>query len=300
MMANPAVSNLQKNNPKWFPLVKWGNTGQFDRLDLKTFLQQLAHTPVGDELATLTARTDAATANEALAARLDQVAAQFERFANGATELFKRRSGIYAALTGIGMAAFMNVDGFTVVQRLFADQQLAEAVIVTYDRTRLEQLIQAQEKEGGGQVALPVAQAELERQGLPIGGQYFPYCRASSDGNFADPRCKAVTLSMEPTWHAKVGAVMKVPQFWSWLLSILVTGALIGLGAPFWFDIYKKVAALGLPGMSEAARKAISPAASSAQGDERRQGESSPAGPAAPVRPSPEEMADIFLKARSR
>jgi hypothetical protein len=245
---------------------------------------------VGDELARFATGGDPAKAKAALAARLDEVAAQFERFANGATEIFKRRSGVYSALTGIGMAAFMNVDGVAVTQRLFADQQLAEKVVVTYDLTSLEQLVEAQKKQGGTQVALPAAQAELEQLGLPIGGRYFPYCKANPDGRFADPRCDSATRWEESAWSDRVGAVMVVPQFWSWLLSILVTGALIGLGAPFWFDIYKKVAALALPGMSEAVRKAISPAAST----------SPPDGPVAPARPSPEEMADIFLKVRSK
>ena len=203
-------------------------------------MQQLANTSIGDALA-----GDATK----LPDKLRGIAAQFERYAEGASELFKRRAGIYAVFAGIGLAALLNVDGFTLAKRLFEDQSLAEQTIVTLSREQLQKYVDQAGSDKDAQVRIDDAKVELTKIGLPVGDRYFPRCGTAADGTFIDSRCPAWKTGWEPA---------NEPAWLMWILSLVVTGALLGLGAPFWFDIYKYLAGFaGFSGMGAAALKAV-------------------------------------------
>lgn len=253
MTTNPAAAIGDANK---LPLIGTSNSGKLDWLDLRRFVQQIANTEIGNALAQ----------NQAtLQQRLTEIAANFERYAEGMTALFQRRAGIYAGLAGVGLAAFMNVDGALLADRLFNDAGLAQKVVVALPPERLEQLMadeaafRAQCVDGTpeqktecvaeklSQKTVEAGQAELEGLGLPIGKSYFPYCEGATPEAAAalDPRCQiaaapgsdgstVVTVAENLVKHPELGL--------SWLLSIAVTGALIGLGAPFWFNLYKSIA----------------------------------------------------------
>ena len=63
--------------------------------------------------------------------------------------------------------------------------------------------------------------ATLGNLGVPIGYGYFPYCQPRSNGTQIDTACAGKERS----------------GFAAWFLSTLLAGLLIGLGAPFWFDL---------------------------------------------------------------
>ena len=82
---------------------------------------------------------------------------------------------------------------------------------------------------------------EIVALGVPIGNEYFPHCRFFKDDQL-------LTTCAGPLWPGGVD-----PELWSerfrflghivlWLVPVLVTGLLIGLGAPFWFDVAKRLA----------------------------------------------------------
>jgi hypothetical protein len=250
MTTNPAAAI---SDPNKLPLIGTLNSGKFDWLDLRRFVQQLANTEIGDALA---------NNQKTLERRLTEIAANFERYAEGMTALFQRRAGIYAGIAGVGLAAFMNVDGALLADRLFNDAGLAQKVVVALPPDKLEKLIADQEtfrKECGGDNAgtekcrelaartLEVGQADLEGLGLPIGKSYFPYCEGATPAaaSALDPRCQVAAKpgTGDSTIVKAVSNLASHPELGlSWLLSILVTGALIGLGAPFWFNLYKSIA----------------------------------------------------------
>lgn len=96
---------------------------------------------------------------------------------------------------------------------------------------------------------------------LPFGSQYFPYCRAPEDegpkdGEWIspDPLCQGA----KKTGKEKGRQSLTLPTFleyFAWLIKVLVTGMLIGLGAPFWYDVARRVAkvrqAFGATGSAE-------------------------------------------------
>jgi hypothetical protein len=289
MIANPAVSRKQEGQKIYAPLVNFANVAQFDRLDVKMFLQQLANSDVGNEIAkglTVSGLADAALveAKKKLGERLEQLAVQFERFGDAATEMFKRRAALYAPLLGIGLAAFMNVDGALVAKQLFGDETLAQKFVATYDRAKLQELVQGSNEKT---VDIKDAQVELERLGLPIGGRYFPYCSKDAAEDTSKPEAAGETPA-KSKFDPRCDVPRSMTAYWNWFLSILVTGILIGLGAPFWFDVYKKIAGLGLPGLPEAVRKAITPA------------QPKPDGAPAPAKLTADDLVKIFLNARTK
>ena len=80
--------------------------------------------------------------------------------------------------------------------------------------------------------------------GLPIGWAYYPYCL---DAETKDLQCKPITEML--AGYVKAGEEASLwdratepfkQDFWAaatWLFGILLTGVLIGLGGPFWFDV---------------------------------------------------------------
>lgn len=82
---------------------------------------------------------------------------------------------------------------------------------------------------------------ELIALGVPIGNEYFPHCRL-----FRDDRL--FTTCAGPLWPDSVGPALWherirfVGYIFLWLVPVAITGMLIGLGAPFWFDVAKRLA----------------------------------------------------------
>ena len=64
---------------------------------------------------------------------------------------------------------------------------------------------------------------------VSIGYQYFPYCLLFGDGWE-----KCIQGKENYSWI----------QYLLWSVSIVFSGLLMGLGAPFWFDVAKRLAAV--------------------------------------------------------
>lgn len=88
------------------------------------------------------------------------------------------------------------------------------------------------------------AQAQLESlvaMGVPIGGAYFPHCRIFGEHDLSTT-CAGPGWppdSAENPWAGRLGFAGHVLL---WLVPVTITGMLIGLGAPFWFDVAKRLA----------------------------------------------------------
>lgn len=83
--------------------------------------------------------------------------------------------------------------------------------------------------------------AGLIALGVPLGNEYFPHCRLFGGNNLS-------TTCAGPAWPAGSGGGLWAERLrflghiLVWLLPVTITGMLIGLGAPFWFDVAKRLA----------------------------------------------------------
>lgn len=87
--------------------------------------------------------------------------------------------------------------------------------------------------------------------GVPIGWDYYPNCPYNKEGT--DPkwetsgaRCKDITERQSAAKSFVSRALLTAKNdpsgFAIWLITVVITGVFIGLGAPFWFDIAKRLA----------------------------------------------------------
>ena len=89
-----------------------------------------------------------------------------------------------------------------------------------------------------------------------MGAAYFPHCRFAY-------------LNPDGCTGAEAGA--RGVSWLKWLLSALLTGALIGLGAPFWFDVAKRLAEVrAMFGGKSSAETRLSGNEANADPDKRR------------------------------
>jgi hypothetical protein len=129
------------------------------------------------------------------------------------------------------------------------DQKLSQTMIVQLSKmeTNAREITQvyqelknnAPENEESSPEQLEKAQAALKQAtdtlnsisglGVPIGYQYFPYCLLFGDGGE-----KCIQGKENYSWI----------QYLLWSVSIVFSGLLMGLGAPFWFDVAKRLAAV--------------------------------------------------------
>jgi len=96
--------------------------------------------------------------------------------------------------------------------------------------------------------------ADLVALGVPIGWQRLypncPYGDSADAWAMSCPKCKAIPMDKREINQGKNLFIVRLAKtFWYdisgfllWLLATVGTGMLIGLGAPFWFDVAKRLA----------------------------------------------------------
>ncbi len=215
-----------------------------------------------------------ARGTEEAEALLDRTARKFAEFGSAASTQFRRNARMWSIYTGLAVALLLNADGVRVLEAFLNDPTLTATVIANSgdlldDLSRAsEQLsaVQAKQAEMSSDRGDPAdaspsassaardtltlveeriafvesAAATLPGLGVPIGSDFFPHCLLFGDreaGLSPDPFCRAETRKRVDVRGWFFHSVL-------WLVSVLVTGLLIGLGGPFWFDLAQRVASI--------------------------------------------------------
>jgi hypothetical protein len=230
--------------------------GALDALTDEEFITRLKASEVGRAIAERLPPDDTAV-------ELARIAAKFAGFGRAASESFARRSRVWTISLGFLLAFLLNIDTFNLLARYMANPSLAATIL---DQ---QQTILAKAREGaspaapgadagGADAALAaserlVVDASRMLAGLtgtfPIGWTLYPNCSAAA----SDPRCLAlrdrVPSMQQPasapkfwSFFAFLGVVLGIASadpagFLRWLAGIIVTGALLGLGTPFWVEV---------------------------------------------------------------
>jgi AcrR family transcriptional regulator len=191
------------------------------------FAERLAGTEVG--------KTIAAEAKDRIDAVINDLAQKYVRFCDGARTLLAERSLSFSLALSIVLAFALNINAVVLFRSFVQDEKLRSGVIerqATIERDF--KAAQAALERAKGQTIAQDDQQEIEKRikelrdqvgdltaiGLPIGYENFPGC--------TKPR-PSVDIG-----DCKAGTVL---QYVAWALSVLLGGLLIGLGAPFWFDV---------------------------------------------------------------
>lgn len=205
----------------------------------------------------------------------------YARAAQASTALFVGRARILSSLCGVFLAVAVNVDAVRLLDYYIGNPNGTRQTIA-----RLETMERNAEKASAalapntpGAAPAPTPHfagdargliddlQTLGTVGLPVGWSFYPYC-APADGQQIDARCASAAKPAAPIDGNAWAKLRHAGQFYFWLLCVLVTGLLIGLGSPYWFDIATSLSRFrellrSSAGQSETAGKAPAPPPSS-------------------------------------
>lgn len=265
---------------------------------------------------------------------IDEMARRFDGLGNQATENFREIARRWSMVMAFVAALIVNVDAIRLFHTFYEDSELSQRVTAAYE-SRVEamskrelELIQeiATKQAADGststanaekdmqalrgemeqlQGAIAETAEELSALGLPIGWDFFPFCRDISelrkvtlltevegqrasvgfDHTFKDAQCRDLAVWYVENHGERLGlsdgdnekslknglpltfeairseyeegdprnyfyaAWNWIGPRWlfgmsSWIFGVLLAGVLIGLGGPFWFDLYKRLSAV--------------------------------------------------------
>ncbi len=232
---------------------------QITSLTSMQFAERLAQTEIGAKIVKDVEgalKGTVADAQQAIDQVVKDLVQKFERFGAAATEFFKRRSRVFAVLIGFGIVFVANFDAIQVFKAYLNDDKLREALIANSDAIQKQYAAAVdrlkQTADGKGEAADSAkklieqldksradadrALADLRAKGVPIGWSRFPYCApdrptpttGANPPRSSDPRCD----------KSEAG------DYIYWFLAVLLAGALVGLGGPFWYDTVRSLSSV--------------------------------------------------------
>ncbi|MBI1186662.1 MAG: hypothetical protein GC206_04920 [Alphaproteobacteria bacterium] len=225
------------------PILSWFFTRKKHKLTTLQFIEGFARSETGARLKALGFPN--------LRRALTIAAYEFERYTDAQSEYFRRRAQVLSVMAAMVFAFAANIDAFYIFHRLATTPQISAAI----ERIAVNQEQRAVEGDGADRARAMVAQAqEFADSGLPIGYMAYPYCLENAVLIVAqDPRCPRINRAAgaevppNPPFSeilSNAGARVSAPGGggFLWFISVLVAGGLIGLGAPFWYDVFRRIA----------------------------------------------------------
>lgn len=200
-------------------LLSWQGRYWIDALSTRGFVERLAKS----ELGTVFAQEEA----DVRAARLRDISLSFERYMAMSAELFRKYAGLTAFAVSIFLAGFGNIHLGRVVEHLRQNPEVVALINAQEDEIAALEGQQADvvpDTVTSDELAARVDALRHELAGiqatyeLPIGYDYYPY---------------GDKLPYPHEDGAARGAM--------WTFHIIISGLLIGLGAPFWYRVVRNI-----------------------------------------------------------
>lgn len=232
----PLVKAILENPFSKKPMAETETQQKFPGLQAQGIYREVSLEHVLRRLLESTAAKDLVKETRAeLEPKLHAIARKYDEFSSALGADFKRHAQWWSIVVGVGLAVAMNADGTRLLQTYLQDTSLRESVI-----ERLTPQTEGAVPAGGTpEEALAKANRQIaliNEMALPLGSGYFPHCYLLQD---------ASERAASPDVHCRTAeAVGRVSVWVSWLLKVLLTGVLIGLGAPFWYDVARRLAAV--------------------------------------------------------
>jgi hypothetical protein len=187
-------------------------------------------------------------------------------FDNSMTRLsgwYKRKAQVAAFIIGLGLAILLNVDSVIVATSLWREPTLRQTIVAqaeAYAQANPE--LPVANKDGqtdSPKKSVKELQADLADLRIPFGWdtetillkegqtcQIVPISKNSIWGIWSANACQQLRNASTPD---------EIPSFWVKMLGILLTALAAAQGAPFWFDILKKLVNVRSSGANPAEEK---------------------------------------------
>jgi len=233
-------------------ILDFGAPKGITELSVMEFIERLASTEIGKAISE--------EGEKRVIAIVNDLSQKFSRFCKGASQRLTEQSLGYSLWVSFVLAFALNIDAVSIFHFYLTNQNAREQIIAQEDKikesaTTARNLLEdarRNAKSGSAdangeleQVNKRVAELQkevekLKTDGLPIGYDMYPGCTShTKDKPFRDARCAG---SMEEEGTGLIERIYSNAGrdrfgFAFWVLSVLLGGLLVGLGAPFWFDV---------------------------------------------------------------
>lgn len=226
-------------------------TKEIEVLTPLSFAERLARTDVGKAMM--------AEGDRHLEVMITDFSRSFDRLGKAASEFVGSRARTLSVLVAVALALGANIDAGRLITTLVENPKLRTGLIekadaaakenreaVNYLKGVLENAEAGKLKPPGVsdiQIVLKTLDKKidlLETEGLPIGFEYFPYCK---DNNF-DSVCRRIFEKKSPAgtpWSELYSNSEYRFAYLRWLIMCIVSGLLIGLGGPFWYQAFLRL-----------------------------------------------------------
>lgn len=259
--------NLQseKSLPGNFSLVRnaiwsWFVPRQLSTLTAVELARRIAETDIGREI---TRRSD-----EVVDQTVEEISVRFQEFGEHTRAYFRQRAYALSIVFSVLLAVFANIDAVGLFDKLRQDASLrsgiiaqAEQIVGNMQSQQDAERLARENIEPSTPEERATAQKKLEenfkllqsqKAALPIGYGLFPGCAEPERDSLCQDLNKNQLTDCNKSWFntlCRIGvAFLEMPgQSIKWLFSVLAAGLLIGLGGPFWFNVYANLSrALGI------------------------------------------------------
>ncbi len=179
----------------------------------------------------------------ALALARTNVETWFDETMDRVSGWYKRRRQFYAFFIGLLFAVLLNVDSIVITTRLWREPTLRQALIVQAEQFELPE--QAQQRDPSS--AISFFREELKGLDLPIG--WVPLEIDQGEICRWNPQVKVAGtvpgIRIAGECIAPADVPEGIPLGWGYVLpkvlGMMISGLAAAQGAPFWFDVLKKL-----------------------------------------------------------
>ncbi len=157
---------------------------------------------------------------------------------------YKRKAQLVAFLIGLFLAILLNVDSINIATSLWREPTLRQALVKNASAfVQKNENLPASDEAASGSTIVKNLQQELESLTIPFGWETETYIMKYGE------KCQVIPVSAGAIWGVRSGdACKKISNApvdsTAWLskfAGILITALAAAQGAPFWFDILKKL-----------------------------------------------------------
>lgn len=191
------------------------NSAQLTSLSTSEFITRLAYTEEGRHLYQQNTTSD----QHRLQTVVAYITERFDAIGHGASDYFKRRASLYSLLVGLLMAFSLNINAPQLFKVYLVEKDTRQQLVA--QMAELDELLLSQST-SPELTYIREQISDLSSQQLPLGWQSAPWNQYQWQ---------------QSSWQEPYRLLALI----SWGLSIALSGLLIGLGGPFWFDMYRKL-----------------------------------------------------------
>ena len=221
-------------------LHKFLNPKNTKKMSALEFVEKLARTKEGRALMEKSRKQDEGY----LKNFLDDLVSQYEKFEESAREYFTRRARFFSVIIAIGLAVSININPIEIFDVYLKNTKLRNNIVsqgqvigkqIEAQQQRLTDMLKKADKDTNEHQLKEDQLKEIKKIYGDINTTLETLQKADIPFGWETPGMKKVFKAWDPKWGFLSTTSIK------WFLSVVLGGFLVGLGGPFWFDLFKKM-----------------------------------------------------------